>query len=427
MNYHSSRKASAHHSSMISYRSIRKAAAHHSSLITYHSALAFMLIAYAIAATPVHAQWNTDVDGIDAGPVILRPSVEAAGAYDNRVLRAAGGGDAKGDYYADTAAALELVNWPSVYDVRAFGRFGYRSYLDYPNLNDDFYTLAASISTDHQPLIWGATADYSKSLDYNVTYNPAAGQTPDDILTDQARTTLSAGANAAYDSRRFNKTALVPGYSFRYRNTDYQGTQEADEAVFHTANLRLRYRYSPKSALYGGAVYSLQTWDDDEGNIGTLGVGMTHQMTDKTSWLAELGYSYAKYDLSGEDQGVVSNIRGNWQARPRITTYLFGGNSFQPGYSGSAARMVYRLGYGAAWQITKKYRLSGSILHDYQEPIGNGNTNDPAYNTLRNFFDLRAQYNPIDRLALVAGLRINDDQYEPVQSIISLKAVYQFY
>ena len=386
------------------------------------------LVALALCAG-AQAQFTSDADGIDCGPLVLRPSLEEAGAYDNRVIRSIAGSGAKGDFYADTAAALELANPPSVYDLLVRGRYGYRAYLDYNRLNDSFYTLAASLQTDKKPLLWGTSADYTKSLDYNLTYDPDTGQQPDSILSDRSRTRLNAQARVSYDTDRFTHTALVPGYSFQYYRQEYESDGSLDEWQIHNGSLVVRYRYTPRTRLYGGVTGAFQSNEVEDGYLATIVAGVDHRLTEKTSWMAELGYAVADYDLSGSDQGVVSNLRGNWRVTPKVSTYVFGGNNYYPGYSGDAARMVYRLGYGAAWQPVEKFRLSGAVLHDYQEQIGDntGSYINSPYDTLRNFIDLQARYNPLDRLALVAGLRLNDDQYEPLQSIISLKVLYTFY
>ena len=147
-----------------------------------------------------------------------------------------------------------------------------------------------------------------------------------------------------------------------------------------------------------------------------------------TSWEAEIGYAGADYQDSGTDHSLVSKLRGNWQATPKVSAYVFGGNNYQPGYGGGGARMVYRLGYGARWNVVPKFTLLSSIFHDYQEQVASSRKTDSDYDdTVKTFFDLKAEYEPIDPLSLVAGLRYNHDQYDDDQTIISLKAVYRFY
>ncbi len=356
---------------------------------------------------------------------MLKPQVEALGGYDNRVIRSVAGG-AEGDFYADVAAAAVLVNKPSRYDLWVKGRYGYRTHAQYSNLNDDFYTAAASLGTDEGPLLWKLSTDYTKSLDYNTLYNPSAGQTPGSILSQASKHSLTK-ADVSYDSKRFSKTAIIPRYTFEHYFNEYLATSSIDEWQIHDASLRLRHKYSNRTRFAAGGAYALQVNRAEDGNIATVGVGAEYRMTAKTSWSLQLGYALADYELSGTDQSVVSNLRGNWQITPKVSTYVFGGNNFQPGYSGGAARMVYRLGYGAKWQAAKKFSLGGQILHDYQEEIGNNTSTSPSYGAVRNFIALKADYRPIDALSLIAAIRYNNDNYDPTQTILNLGAVYRFY
>jgi hypothetical protein len=386
-----------------------------------------MFIASAMTLTSAHGQWETEaVDGIELGDkFVLRPRTEARGAYDNRVIRSVTGG-AEGDFYGELAAAAELVNKPARYDLRALARYGYRSHAEYNGLNDDFYTVAASLGTDAGPLLWKLSSDYAKSLDYNTLYNPGAGQEPDSVLAQGSKRSLTR-ADVSYDSKRFSKTALIPRYAFQHYYREELSIDDTDEWQIHDASLRLRHQYSARTRLAVGGSWALQARDEEDGYIATVGVGAEHRMTAKTSWTVQLGYAFADYELSGADQGVVSNLRGNWRITPKTTVYVFGGNNFQPGYSGSSARMVYRLGYGAAWQAVKRFGLRAAVLHDYQEEIGDNASGGNEYGTVRNFIDFNAEYRPVDPLSLIAGIRVNDDEFDPAQSVISLKAVYSFY
>jgi len=258
------------------------------------------------------------------------------------------------------------------------------------------------------------------------SYNPGAGQAPDSILA-QGSTRSLTKADVSYDSKRFSKTALIPRYTFEHYYQEYEATYSSNEWQIHNASLRLRHKYSSRTRFAVGGAYSLQVNPREDGNIATVGVGVEHRMTAKTSWHVQLGYALADYELSGTDQGLVSDLRGNWKITPKVSTYIFGGNNFRPGYSGQGARWVYRLGYGARWQATKKFSLGGQILHDYQEIIGDIVSNSPAYGSVRNFIALKAEYKPIDSLSLIAGIRYNDDNYDPAQTILNLGAVYRFY
>ena len=392
------------------------------------STLIYLLIAtLEICTVSVHAQWEGhDVDGIELGQkLVLKPQVEARGAYDNRVIRSVGSG-AEGDFYSDLAAAVVLVNKPSRYDLWLKGRYGYRTHSEYSKLNDDFYTAAASFGTAEGPLLWKLSSDYTKSLDYNTLYNPGAGQTPDSVLAQASKRSLTK-ADVSYDSKRFSKTALVPRYTFEHYYRDYIAFDSTDEWQIHNTSLRLRHQYSAHTRFAVGGAYSLQANEVEDGLIATVLAGVEHRMTKKTSWVAELGYAFADYDISGTDQGFVSRLRGNWSFSKKVSLYVFGGNNFQPGYNGNAARWVYRLGYGAQWQVVPKFKLKGALLHDYQDLIGNNTSTSALYGEMRHFVDLKAEYEPIDSLSLIAAIRHNNDQYDPAQTILNLGVVYRFY
>jgi hypothetical protein len=191
--------------------------------------------------------------------------------------------------------------------------------------------------------------------------------------------------------------------------------------------LKLRHQYSVKTHIYTSLLYTFQTNQDEDGRIATVLAGVSYDITDKTSWNAELGYALADYELSGTDQGFISRLQGNWQTTKKVSTYVFGGNSFQPGYGGGAARRVYRMGYGLNWQARQKLGFNGSVLHDYQEEIGGNQISDPAYGVIRNFITLQAHYLPFDRLSVIAGIRYNQDHIDPNQTVFTLRTVYRFY
>lgn len=386
-----------------------------------------VLTALCALALPALAQWEEKkVAGIDLGQkLVLQPQVEALGGYDNRVIRSVGDG-AEGDFFADLAAAAVLVNKPSRYDLWAKGRYGYRTYAQYSQLNDDFYTAAVSIGTAEGPLLWKLLTNYTKSLGYNTQYNPGSGQEPDLILSEGSISSLTR-ADVSYDSKRFSKTALIPRYTFESYNQKTEATSSFADWQIHNASLKLRHQYSGRTRFAIGGLYTLQANRDEDGSIATVGAGAEYRMTAKTSWLLQLGYALADYELSGTDQGFVSNLRGTWQVTPKVSTYVFGGNNFQPGYGGGGARMVYRLGYGARWQAAKKLSVTGGILHDYQEEIGSTTSSRPTYDEIRNFVSIGAAYTPITRLSLIASIRYNDDDIDPAQTILSLGATYRFY
>ncbi len=389
-------------------------------------ALLLAPLAFGAPAVPWPVDFAKD-DGLDLGRgVVLQPQVEALAGYDDRVRYSTDGGKT-GDAYSDLAVAAELKNQSAAYEWWLKGRIGWRQYAQETALSDTFYTAAARLQTEQEPFTWKLAADLTKTLDQSTGYDADSGTDPDPVLTYLANTRLYTQAAAAYDKHLFGKTSVVPGYNFSYYRQDYEESgYEGNEWMIHSARLLMRHRFSKKTRIAAGLDYSLQLQDEENGTIGTALIGVDYRITQKSTWSAELGYALANYDLSGEDQGFVSRLRGRWQYTKKVDFYAFGGNSFQPGYDGEGARMVYRLGYGAGWQAAPKLKFKGAVLHDYQDLIS-GTTSDPAYGTLRHYIDLTAAYEPVKALSLIAGYRFNDDERPDPQNKLYLSAVYRFY
>ena len=397
----------------------------------YLTTISFQLSIASLLAlcTTASAEWVVDFDKTDgialAAKVVLKPQVELLGAYDDRV-KLSSGGKAEGDFYSDIAVAAELLNHPAVYNWWLKGRYGYRGYAEETDLNNDFYTVAGRLETKKAPLIWYASADLSKSLDYSTQYNADTGQGPDSVLTYQANTRFRADADVSYDKKWFGKTSLVPGYNLSYYHQEYDENPIRTEWVIHRARLLLRQQYSSKTRIAVGGIGEVQLNDSETGNIGTLMIGVEHRMSKKTLWLAQLGYAVAYYEISGTDQGMVSRLKGNWAYTKKVDFYVFGGNQFQPGYNGGGARMVYRLGYGGTWKVVKKFSFSGAVLHDYQQQIGEQQSTSSQYGTVQHFIDLKADYRPVDSLSLIAGIRYNYDYRPEPQRKLYVSAIYRF-
>jgi hypothetical protein len=395
--------------------------------IRYPVFAAFVAV-FVLATRPVSAQWVVDYDteGVELeNGVILKTQVDAESGYNDRAFYA--NGDAQDDFYTDIAAAASLENQPSVYNWLVKGRYGLRFSAEEEGYQDDFYSAGGSIKTDKKPFIWGASASLAKSLDYNTAYNSATGTTPDSILTYRVNTSMSAAANLAYEKKLFGKSSLVPGYGYSYSKRSYDDGGADDDSSTHRASLMAVHDYSAKTRFSAGLAYSLQSNQQEDGRIGTALAGVSYQLTAKTSLNASIGYAFADYADSGTDQGVVSSLKGSWQVSKKVSTYVFGGNDFQAGYGGASARRVYRLGYGAAWQALTKLGLSGSVLHDYQQAIGDGASANASYGTVRHYLNLAADYRPSDPLSIVAGITHNRDERPDPQNKIYLQAVYRFY
>ena len=314
------------------------------------------------------AQRVQDEVGFELGPLRIRPVAEVLGAYDNRVV-IAGNGDADGDLFSELAAALYLENNPARYDFSANAGYGYRFYREYTELDDDFYQAGLAIASDDRLLKLGLSSYLKKTLDYDTLYETSSGQGPGAILTGDISTRYTTEANIAYEKNLTDRTSITPGYNAWYYFQDFENDDDAEWMV-HRASLQLGYGYTEKTRMFLTGYYSLQTNDDEDGNIGAVTVGAEGRMSDKSSWLAHIGVAAADYELSGADQGVVGLLRANWNTTEKLSTYIYGSSNFQPGYNGGAARRVYRLGYGATWRVVARWSILGQVLHDYQEGLG---------------------------------------------------------
>lgn len=360
-------------------------------------------------------------EGAQWGNMIFRPDVSLTAAHDSRAITLPDNTYDE-DFYMEAAAGLSIQNLPAKYNLSGRGIFGVRYYDDNQGNLSHFYNLVAAIGvTNEDALQWGLSADVARTLDYSTSYDPDTGQRPDPILTDEESTRFTAEGHIGYDQRLTDKMSLLPAYSLRHYHQEFQ-TAEPAEWQTHQASLQLRRRQSEKIIYTLGGYYTLQDNDDENGYIGTLMLGMEGRLSEKTTWLAEGGYAMADYEISGSDQGFVSNFQATWQATEKISTYVFGGTDFVPGYDTSPATWVYRLGYGAGWQIIEKLGLQGSVVHDYREEIGNGGASDKD----RLFADISARYSFTGRLYAGLGARYVKDEKEPNQLVYSIVAGYTY-
>ncbi len=380
--------------------------------------MAALMVATLVPAAGIRAQGGGEANGFDVANVHFEPEARISESYDDRVVRLPGG-DADHDTYTEVSAGFALRNLPARYDLSAHGRYGSRFYSEYSDLNDDFYSLGASVGTGEAPLNGGVSADLAKTLNYNTAYDPASGNQPDSILRDEPSRRFKAAASIAYDRQVTERLSVEPGYQLTHYYQEFEQSGSAEWQI-HTASIRLNEHYSEKTRFFAGAGYSLQMNDDENGTIGQLSVGMEGRPTDKTSWLAEVGYAGADYEQSGTDQGVVGSLRTFWQASEKVSAYLFGSSDFQPGYDGGSARRVYRLGYGLEWNPLERITLRGSILHDYQEDVGGGGAPDPAIGAVRHFFDTELSYAFARQFSAGIGYRYDKDEYDPDRQVVSV-------
>lgn len=366
------------------------------------------------------AQRARNEEGFELGSIRIRPVAEVLGAYDNRVL-IAGNGEADGDLYSELAAALYLENNPARYDFSANAGYGYRFYREYTELDDDFYKAGLAVASEGQPLKLGLSSYLKKTLDYDTVYETSSGQGPGAILTGNPSTRYTTTANIAYEKNLTDRTSIAPGYDVWYYFQDFEDDTDA-EWVVHRASLQLGYAYTEKTRMFLTGYYSLQTNDDEDGNIGAVTVGAEGRMSDKTSWLAHIGVAAADYELSGTDQGVVGLLRANWNTSEKLSAYIYGSSNFQPGHNG-AARRVYRLGYGATWRVVPRWSIMAQMLHDYQEELGGAGGSD---DDIRNFISAKTEYDLTRCFAVGASLRYIMDEEESDRAIAALSATYRY-
>ena len=378
-----------------------------------------LIVAALLFPSLLLAQRMRDEEGFELGPVRIRPVAEVLGAYDNRVV-IAGNGDADGDLYSELAAALYLENNPARYDFSANAGYGYRFYREYTELEDDFYKAGLAVASDDRPLKLGLSSYLKKTLDYDTLYETSSGQEPGAILTGDPSIRYTTEANIAYEKNLTDRMSIAPGYNAWYYFQDFEDKDDA-EWMTHRVNLQLGYDYTEKTKMFLTGYYSLQTNDDEDGNIGAVTVGAEGRMSDKSSWLAHIGVAAADYELSGFDQGVVGLLRARWDTTEKLSAYIYGSSNFQPGYNGGAARQVYRLGYGATWRVVSRWAILAQVLHDYQEQLGNTGGGD-----VKNFISVKTGYDLMQRFAVGASIRYIMDEEESDQMIAALSATYRY-
>lgn len=381
------------------------------------------LIGLLFSTSLLAAQVTGEEKGFELGIFQVRPEAEALGAYDDRVVSDDLTGNVDGDAYGEVAAALYLNNTDARYDLSGKALLGYRFYEKYTGLDNDFYDAGAAISSSQNPLKLGLSAYLRKSLDYDTFVDGGNGGDLAAILTRNPSSRFSTQANVGYEKQLTDKMALTPGYDFWYYFQDFEARSDA-EWVVHRGSLELGYGYTQKTMFTLSGYYSLQANEEEDGNIGTVAIGARSRATDKTQWIAEIGVAAADYEISGSGQSVVSRVRATWQATEKISTYVSGGNNFQPGFGGRGAQLVYRLGYGASWNLVSRWHLTAQVLHDYTEELvdqGSANSDD-----VKHFFSAITTYDLTRSVALSLSGRYIKDELDADQTIISLGIGYSY-
>ena len=356
-------------------------------------------------------------EGIRQGNFVLRPEANASLAYDNRVRFSE-----NSDVYGEVAAGASLYNLPAAYSLSANARYGYRFYDEYDDLDDDFYNVGAGVGSGESALEWGLSADVAKSLGYDASYDPDTGEGPDSILSDQPNKRWTASGNVGYAIPVSEKTVVVPGYSLTHYYQEFEGSDTAEWQT-HTAALLLRHALSEQTTLLAGGFYELQANGDEDGYIITVGVGADGRISDKTSWRALVGVAHVDYDLSGTDEGGVTDLRIQWQATEKLSFYGFYANTYEPSYGVGRARLVYRAGYGGDWQFTPRWTLGGQILHEYTDEVGGGTSSD-VYGGVRHFFTTQLACSLTRRLSATLRAQYINDEFSSDRKVATIGLGY---
>ncbi len=375
------------------------------------------ILGLALICSFVSAQ-TEDSEGIDLGWLTLQPEAGILGAYDDRVVLLSET-KAEGDFYSEPTVGAQIRNKPARYQFSAAANYGYRNYSDYTDLNDDFYSAGVMLRSDDGRLNWGADSSIRKALNYETSYNPVTGDGPDSILSNEENVRSQTRAYLSYDQEVSERTSIVPEYSFWYYNHEFSGA-DREEWVVHRLTLPARYAITDKTDISAGVRLSAQNNENEDGVIGTLYAGAKGRLTDKSAWQLYLGVSAADYDQSGSEVSGVARGRLNWQTTEKINVYLFGGNAFEPGYGGGAARMVYRAGYGTSWRVVDQLSFYANGLHDYEREVGSDSSSS-IYSGVRHFFTVGSTYS-LPRWAELSLIgRYINDEVKVDQMIVSLE------
>ncbi|WP_372845809.1 hypothetical protein [Pontiella sp.] len=363
-------------------------------------------------------------EGIVLGNLVLRPRVETVAAYDSRVRLDEATGDSESDVYGEVLAGASLENLPAVFSLSADASYGRRYYVDYTDNDSEFYSGGAAVGYDQEAWRWGLSVDVAKTLGYDVSYDPETGEGPSSILSDEPSRQWTVQGNVGYAIPLSDKTFFVPGYSLEHYYQELENNESAEWQT-HNVSLVLNHVLSERLTLLAGGFYSLQTNDEEDGYIVTVGGGAQGQISDKTSWAILAGAAHFDYDVSGTGEGGLLDLKFSWQATEKISAYAFYGNTYEPGYDGGKARMVYRAGYGGGWAIATRWSLGGQVLHDYTEEVGNGTSLD-SYGGVNHFFSAQLAYNPTRHFsASLRGQYVNDE-YSEDQKVVSLSVGYVY-
>lgn len=376
-----------------------------------------LLLMILISLNAVLAEDGVPDKGFTLGTVHFSPEVQAGVAHDSRA--ATQSGEVVDDVYSEVEGRLAFQNLPARYRFDGEVRYGYRFYNDLSEINDDFYSARFSLGTSDSPLMLTFMTEVSKDLDYRTDFDPNSGT--DRVLTDAPNLRSLTLGTIGYDQKVTEYFSIQPSYSFEHYYKELTESTEEDVAEWqvHSGKLELRRIISEKTLVNLGGALAQQVNKDENGTIGTVYAGGEGRFTDKLNWRMKLGFSAVDYELSGQEYSGVSDLYVGWNTTEKLTMYTFAGNEFQPGYSGEAARLVSRAGYGLNWKFYANWALSGDGLHSHEEALGS--TVLGSYEGFKHFFNLNIRYRFMKNLELAAGGAYTRDELEDDKLVVRLR------
>jgi hypothetical protein len=168
----------------------------------------------------------------------------------------------------------------------------------------------------------------------------------------------------------------------------------------------------------------VQTNPDEEGFIVIVGAGAEGKLSEKTSWTVLGGVGHADYELSGADESGLVDLNLQWSVTAKISLYAFYGNTYEPGYGGGSASMLYRGGYGGGWQFSTRWSMGAQVLHNYSRGLGSGDEDE--YGGVDHFITANLTYQPTAHIAASLGSRYVNDEEPDNQEVVSASITYLF-
>ena len=363
----------------------------------------------------------SDVQGIRLGGFQIKPQLRVLGAHDKEQ-------GADGNFFSEAEMSAGFQNSEARYDLGGSLSYGYRAYdsdvntTTNSNLDGDFYGVGVTVASQESPLKWTLTGQQKKTVDYDIRVADGAGSDLGAVLTRSTSTRASVRVATEYEKSVAGNAALLPGYEGWYYRQTFDGTPDAE---WHEHTARLRYGYNLESliVLSLSGSYTAQFSGQENGAVANVSIGVESHDQEKLSWKAQVGVSAADYEQSGSDQGMEASLNARWQATDKVSAYVFGSTSYEPGYAGyggGTARRVYRAGYGGDWAILDRVRINAQLLHDRQEEIESGLATD------RHFAMAQVQYEIARRIVLALGGSCAWEDIDPDRSVIFCSATLRY-